>query len=173
MRTLTSLSALLAIILLSACTAAKPGWTYAPAPSPTPVPSVAPSGSAAPSGSGPAPSASASASASAPASGSASPSASASASAAGGVEIVAQNIAFTTTEVTAPADTPFQIVFKNQDAGIPHNVEIKDAAGASLFRGEVFNGVEERTYDVPALPAGEHPFLCTVHPNMTGTLRAE
>ena len=47
MRILTSLSVVLAMFLLTACTAAKPGWTYAPAPSPTPIPSIAPSGSAA------------------------------------------------------------------------------------------------------------------------------
>ena len=38
--------------------------------------------------------------------------------------------------------------------------------------GEIFNGVETRTYDVPALPAGTYGFVCTVHPNMTGTLTA-
>jgi plastocyanin len=72
-----------------------------------------------------------------------------------------------------PADTAFQIHFVNNDQGIPHNVEIKDAGGASIFQGEVFPGVDERTYDVPALPAGEYTFICTVHPNMTGTLTAE
>jgi plastocyanin len=25
-------------------------------------------------------------------------------------------------------------------------------------------------YDVPALPAGTYAFVCSVHPNMTGTL---
>ncbi len=39
-------------------------------------------------------------------------------------------------------------------------------------QGEIFNGVETRTYDVPALPAGTYGFVCTVHPNMTGTLTA-
>lgn len=162
MRSLRTLSAFLAIVALAAaCTAAKPGWTYAPAPSATPLPSASASGSVEPSGS-------ASAAPSAP------PSASASASSgATVVEIVAEGIAFTTPAVTVPADTPFQIDFKNQDAGIPHNVEIKDAAGAAVFRGEIFNGVDARVYDVPALAAGDYPFTCSVHPNMTGTLTAE
>ena len=88
------------------------------------------------------------------------------------IEIEAENIAFKTTAVTAPADQPFQILFKNNDPQIPHNVEVKDQAGASKFQGETFNGVDERTYDVPALPAGAYTFVCTVHPNMTGTLTA-
>jgi plastocyanin len=86
--------------------------------------------------------------------------------------IEALNIAFTTTDVTVPADQPFQILFRNNDPDIPHNVEIKDQAGASKFQGEIFNGVAERTYDVPALAAGGYTFVCTVHPNMTGTLTA-
>jgi plastocyanin len=169
MRSLRLLSAIVAALALIACSAPAPGWTYAPAPSATPIPSVSPSGSAEPSGSAPAsPSASPSASASA----SASPSASASGDTGEAIEIEAQNIAFTTTAVTAPADQPFQILFKNNDPDIPHNVEIKDQAGASKFQGEIFNGVAERTYDVPALPAGPYTFICTVHPTMTGTLTA-
>jgi len=105
----------------------------------------------------------------------AAPSGSADASAPAGttVSIVALGIAFTTTEVTAPADTPFVIAFENQDANIPHNVAIHDASGAEVFKGEIFNGVDTREYQVPALPAGTYPFTCTVHPNMTGTLTFE
>ncbi len=74
-----------------------------------------------------------------------------------------------------PADTPFQIVFTNNDAGIPHNVAIHKGSptGPEVWKGEIFNGVETRTYDVPALPAGTYGFVCTVHPNMTGTLTAK
>jgi cytochrome c oxidase subunit 2 len=92
--------------------------------------------------------------------------------AAAGIPLVAKDIAFDQTALTVPADAPFQIDFDNQDASIPHNVEIKDGAGATVFNGEIFPGVAKMTYDVPALPAGSYTFLCTVHPNMTGTLTA-
>ena len=86
------------------------------------------------------------------------------------IDIAALNIAFDKSELAAPADEPFQIVFANNDAGVPHNVEIKDSAGTSIFKGEIFPGVETRTYDIPALAAGSYTFICTVHPNMAGTL---
>lgn len=89
------------------------------------------------------------------------------------VSIVASGIAFTTTGVTAPADVPFVIAFDNQDAGTPHNVEIKDTSGAEVYKGEIFPGVATKDYQVPALKAGDYPFICTVHPNMTGTLSAK
>jgi cytochrome c oxidase subunit 2 len=88
------------------------------------------------------------------------------------VNLSAFNIAFEQAELTVPADTPFKLAFENKDPNIPHNVEIKDAGGASVYKGEIFNGVATKTYDVPALPAGAYPFMCTVHPNMTGTLTA-
>jgi mono/diheme cytochrome c family protein/plastocyanin len=89
------------------------------------------------------------------------------------VTITAASIAFDPTEVTVPADTPFTLAFDNQDAGIPHDVQIKDAAGAVVFKTDVFPGAEKREYSVPALTAGEYPFVCSVHPNMTGTLTAQ
>lgn len=106
---------------------------------------------------------------------SAAPSASAGAPAPAGttVSIIASGIAFTTTDVTAPADTAFVIKFENQDAGVPHNVAIQDASGTEVFKGEIFNGVDTREYQVPALPAGTYTFICTVHPTMTGTLTVE
>ena len=88
------------------------------------------------------------------------------------VSIVASGIVFTTTTVTVPADTPFVIVFENQDDSIPHDVAIDDTSGTRVFQGETFTGVDVRDYDVPALAAGEYTFICTVHPTMTGTLTA-
>ncbi len=91
------------------------------------------------------------------------------------IKISAQGIAFDTDTLEVPANTPFKIEFANNDAGIPHNVAIHEGTptGPAVWTGEIFSGVETRTYDVPALPAGTYGFVCTVHPNMTGTLTAK
>ncbi len=88
----------------------------------------------------------------------------------GQVTITAQGIAYTTPTVEAAAGKPFSILFDNEDAGTPHNVDIQDSSGASKFKGAIFNGVAQQTYNVPALDAGTYKFVCDVHPNMTGTL---
>jgi plastocyanin len=85
------------------------------------------------------------------------------------VTVEALGIAFVQTTWTAPADTPFTIAFTNSDAGVPHNIALIDSSGAEAWRGDIFNGVETRVYEVPALPAGVYTFICSVHPNMTGT----
>ena len=138
--------------LLSACTSTSaPGWTYAP-PTEAPASQPAPSGDA-----------SAAPSAEAPSDNGGS----------GGdvVEVSALMIQFEQKELSAPADAPFVMRFDNKDAGTPHNVEIKDASGQSVFKGEIFNGVAVKDYAVPALAAGTYQFICTVHPNMIGTLK--
>ena len=135
----------LSAALLAACTTANPGWTYEPAPPVTPPPSLEVS---------------------------AEPSAS---SDSGAVQISAVGLAFEQAEVNVPAGEPFKIDFANNDAGTPHNVAIHldSATGEEIFKGEIFNGVETRTYDVPALDAGAYAFICTVHPTMVGTMTAE
>jgi plastocyanin/cytochrome c553 len=88
------------------------------------------------------------------------------------LQLAAANIAYDQTDLTAPAGVPFQIAFTNNDAGIPHNVSIHQGSptGTEVFKGAIFTGVATQTYDVPALPAGTYSFVCSVHPNMTGTL---
>ena len=87
----------------------------------------------------------------------------------GGPVVHAKDVAFVETTFTAPADQPFKLEFVNEDADIPHNIEIFDDAGASVFQGETFPGVATKAYDVPALAAGTYPYICSVHPNMTGS----
>ncbi len=135
---------LAAAAITGGCVSASAGWTYAPAPSITPPPSAAASGDP----------------------GSAPPSTDPNT-----VVISALGVKFEQADVSAPAGMPFKIEFDNKDPGTPHNVAIHEggATGPSLFVGDVFPGVEVRTYDVPAIDPGEYAFVCTVHPTMIGT----
>ena len=89
--------------------------------------------------------------------------------------VSALNIAFEPTALQAPADTPFKIEFDNKDASVPHNVAIHEGGptGPEVFQGRDLPGPAKKTYDVPPLPAGTYGFICTVHPNMTGTLTVQ
>ena len=91
------------------------------------------------------------------------------------LSLVAKDIAFDKTALTAPANTPFQIQFDNQDASIPHDVAIHEGSqsGAEVFKGDVITGPAQKTYDVPPLKAGSYAFFCTIHPNMAGTLTVQ
>jgi hypothetical protein len=88
------------------------------------------------------------------------------------LEITAQGTAFDTRCLAAPADQPFEILFNNEDEGLPHNVAIytDSSASESLFIGETFPGPDDRTYPVDPVEAGDYFFRCDVHPTqMTGT----
>ena len=161
-------------ICLAACSSSEEaGWTYAPPPTEVAAsgaPSGAP-GSPAPSAAvSAAPSAAPSAPPSVPASAAPSGSAPASApaSAAGGevVTVTAQNITFEQADLEVAAGKPFTLELVNNDASVPHNVEIRDRAGTPVFKTDTFPGVETRSFEAPALAAGAYQFQCTVHPNM-------
>ena len=171
-----SFAALLAALtfLIAACASAEDAaWTYAPPPTEVAA-SVAerhadevgapgsPAASAEPS------SAPASAAPSGPGSPAASP-------ASGGetITVTAANIAFDPTELEVAADTAFTLEFVNNDASIPHDVAIRDQGGTELFKTDVFPGVETRSFDAPALPAGSYTWVCTVHPNMQIAVTAQ
>jgi plastocyanin len=87
-----------------------------------------------------------------------------------GIVVVAKDLKFLTTSVTAPADEPFEIVLDNQE-GVPHNIAITDASGASVFKGEIVTSTRV-TNAIPALAAGSYTFICEVHPDMKGTISA-
>ena len=72
----------------------------------------------------------------------------------------------------APADQPFTITFDNEDADIPHNIQIftDSTTTKSLDKGPTVTGVDTQTYDVGELAAGSYYFHCDFHPTtMTGT----
>ena len=77
--------------------------------------------------------------------------------------------------LTAPANSPITIEFDNQDV-VPHNVKLfKDAIGGeTVYDGEIFTGPahRDRTRSARSRP-GTYPFVCAVHPNMTGTLTVQ
>jgi plastocyanin len=87
------------------------------------------------------------------------------------LKIVAKDVKFETTSVTAPADRPFAIDFDNEDS-VPHKVTILDSSGATVFKGEVFSGPSHKTYSIAALAPGAYAFRCDVHPDMKGVLVA-
>ena len=89
------------------------------------------------------------------------------------LQIGAQNIQFDTDHLAAPAGQGWVLEFANHDAGVPHNVEILDDTGASVFKGQIVTGPAKVSYQVPALAAGSYRFLCDVHPTMTGTLTVQ
>jgi plastocyanin len=173
-----ALGSLVAIALVACSSGQAPGWTYAPPPSATALPSVAASGPVAPGSAAPgsaapgsaAPGSAAPSAAAAP--GSAAPGSAAPSAAAGGTVLteVASGVQYQTTTLEAPAGQPFQIEFDNQDASIPHNIQIQDGSGALVFEGESITGPAKTTYSVPALAAGTFKFVCKWHLNMTGEL---
>ncbi|MFY9586970.1 MAG: hypothetical protein WAT66_05880, partial [Actinomycetota bacterium] len=65
-------------------------------------------------------------------------------------ELTAKNIKFDKAEFTLPADEPVAILFKNEDAGVVHNVAIFDTPELkkTFLRQPTFPGVATRKYDL-------------------------
>jgi plastocyanin len=84
----------------------------------------------------------------------------------------------------SPAYKPDQLTVKkgntilvdNTDA-MPHTVTngkgASDATSGKLFDTSIINGGEFKVLETTNVDAGAHPFYCTVHPYMTGTLTVE
>jgi plastocyanin len=91
-------------------------------------------------------------------------------------EIAANDaLSFDRSELVVPAGRPFELTFNNNDEGVPHNVAIADseAQTTAIFTGDIIDGVASITYQVPAVEEGSYYFLCSVHPNMNGTVSAQ
>ena len=89
------------------------------------------------------------------------------------VQLSAANIAFSAPCIEVTSDAPITIQFTNSDT-VPHDVAVyqDSTKQTEVFKGDVANAGESKTYDVPAVAAGDRFFVCTIHPTMTGVLRA-
>ncbi len=86
--------------------------------------------------------------------------------------ITAEGIRFDTDHLDLPANAPATLVFRNNDAGTPHNIAIYTDSSLSkaLFKGQIVTGPASVTYHIPALPPGTYYFHCDVHPTMNGSV---
>jgi plastocyanin len=68
------------------------------------------------------------------------------------------------------------ILVDNADS-MPHTVTngkgASDATSGKLFDTSIINGGDFKVIETTNVDAGAHPFYCTVHPYMTGTLTVE
>jgi hypothetical protein len=90
-------------------------------------------------------------------------------------EITASSVvSFETKLLIVPADRPFDLVFHNNQAGVPHNVDIGASAAdpKTYLDGDQITGVASITYNVAAIPVGTYYFQCEVHLNMNGTVQS-
>ncbi len=81
---------------------------------------------------------------------------------------------FAETTLSAKANTAFTICFDNQDASVPHNVDLFTApppGGTSIAKADILPGPVQALVNVAALAPGTYYYQCDVHPTtMTGTL---
>ena len=94
------------------------------------------------------------------------------------LNVVAKDIAYDKLELSVPANQPFVIDFRNDDApSITHDIDLKSIDGGSVIKDhEPIPGGDETQYSFEALPPGAYPFFCSIHPtvpNMNGTLTVQ
>jgi len=89
----------------------------------------------------------------------------------GAVEIEAKDLLFDINEMALPALADAEVIFTNDDKGIPHNVSFYaggDAQAPVILKGDIVAGPAEIIYHFKTPAAGDYFFQCDVHPNMNG-----
>lgn len=96
--------------------------------------------------------------------------AAAGATAAPSLSITAKELKFDKQALVMPPDQSVSIEFRNEDAGVLHNVSIyeDESARKAIFRQELFEGVKTVTYRFTTPPPGLYYFRCDAHPDMEG-----
>lgn len=92
--------------------------------------------------------------------------------AAGGTELTASSLQWSTDSLSTAADKPFTVTVTNEDT-TTHNFSVydgQDATGKQLFKGQDVSAGATVDEDVDPLPKGSYYFQCDYHPAMNGTL---
>jgi len=90
------------------------------------------------------------------------------------IALSTSNLAFSTSELSVPADRPFTIVLDILESAA-HDVTIyRDDSWSSLvYKEDARTGPGTFLFNVPALAAGTYAFRCEIHPTtMIGTVTA-
>lgn len=85
------------------------------------------------------------------------------------ITVQAVNIQFEPREIQLPAGEPLRIVLDNRDAGVPHDIGIRQD-GRDLGTSAIVTGPAMTEVRFGPLEPGTYQLVCTVHPSMTGTL---
>ena len=83
--------------------------------------------------------------------------------------VAAVNISYQPDEVRLPAGFPLRIVLDNRDAGVPHDIKVFQG-DTTIAQSPAVTGPATTEVRFGPLAPGSYPFMCTVHPNMLGTL---
>ena len=91
----------------------------------------------------------------------------------GVVTVSSDNLQFSTDQIIVAAGEAFTIEYTNEESAA-HNITIytDESMTEAIFVGDVINGPDEITYEIPALEPGEYYFQCDIHPDMNGTVTA-
>ena len=89
--------------------------------------------------------------------------------------VVAEDLEFDTDTIVVPAGEEVSLTLDNQDSNAMHNIAVYVDEGGEreeVFRGDLFEGVESRTYTFTSPEAGVYLFRCDAHPDMNGAFIA-
>jgi plastocyanin len=79
--------------------------------------------------------------------------------------VTASLLAFSPAAITVPANTQVTITLQNNDASVAHDIQIPRKGAANTCTGPCSTSASFNS----GAP-GSYPFLCSIHPTMTGTL---
>ena len=87
----------------------------------------------------------------------------------GAVTVVARNVQFQQRCVTDVAGQKLTVTLDNQDSGTPHDWVLEGAGGT--VKTKLVSGPKKAEVVVPALKPGNYTYVCSIHSNMSGTLK--